>query len=125
MVFYYLRKIGIFTQVDMLHYTTSPTPLSSTNKLSLIDGTLVGLRIHSLHMYRWRTTVTYPHLCSSGKKNLRYVRSTLKFGLTFQKSSSTLLSGFSKAGCAGYPDNKCSTECFAIFCGSKFTSRVL
>jgi histone deacetylase 1/2 len=53
---------------------------------------------------------------------LRYVQGTLKVGITFQKSNSTLLSAFSDADWAGCLDDRRSTGGFAIFFGPNLIS---
>jgi hypothetical protein len=53
---------------------------------------------------------------------LRYVQGTLNVGITFQKSSSTLLSAFYDADWAGCLDDRCSTSGFAIFFGPNLIS---
>jgi histone deacetylase 1/2 len=50
------------------------------------------------------------------------VKDTLKLGITFTKSSSTLLSAFSDADWAGCPDDRKSTGGFAVFVGPNLIS---
>jgi hypothetical protein len=50
------------------------------------------------------------------------VQATLKLGITFSKTSSTFLSGFSDADWAGCIDDRRSTGGFAIFIGSNLVS---
>jgi hypothetical protein len=59
---------------------------------------------------------------TSAKRILRYVQGTLNVGLTFQRSSSTLLSAFSNADWAGCLDDHLSTGGFAIFFGPNLIS---
>jgi hypothetical protein len=59
---------------------------------------------------------------TAAKRVLCYVKGTLKVGLTFQKSSSTLLSAFSDADWAGCLDDRRSTGGFAIFFGPNLIS---
>jgi hypothetical protein len=56
------------------------------------------------------------------KRILRYVKDTAGIGITFQPSSSTLLSAFSDADWAGCPDDRRSTGGFAIFIGPNLIS---
>jgi hypothetical protein len=56
------------------------------------------------------------------KHILRYIRGTLKVGLTFQRSRSSLLSGFLDADWAGCLDDRRSTGGFAIFFGPDLIS---
>jgi histone deacetylase 1/2 len=53
---------------------------------------------------------------------MRYIKGTLKVGLTFKRSSSSLLSAFSDADWAGCPDDRKSTGGFAIFFGPNLIS---
>jgi histone deacetylase 1/2 len=134
----------LLARVGMLKCTSTPTPLSSSEKLALHDGTPLGSE-DSTH-YRsivgalQYLTLTRPDLAFSvnkicqflhapttahwtaAKRILRYVHGTLKVGLTFQKSSSTLLSGFSDADWAGCLDDRRSTGGFAIFFGPNLIS---
>jgi histone deacetylase 1/2 len=59
---------------------------------------------------------------SAVKRILRYIQDTSKIGITFIKSSSTLLSAFSDADWAGSIDDRRSTGGFAIFVGSNLVS---
>ena len=56
------------------------------------------------------------------KRIIRYVHETIKLGLTFQRSSSTLLSAFSDADWAGCLDDRRSTGGFAILLGPNLIS---
>jgi histone deacetylase 1/2 len=56
------------------------------------------------------------------KRILRYVKSTSQLGITFRKSSSTLLSAFSDADWAGCIEDRRSTGGFAIFIGPSLVS---
>jgi hypothetical protein len=109
----------LLSRVGMTNCTTCPTPLSSTDKLSLTDGAPLGAedstRYRSIVGALQYLTLTRPDLCfavnkicqflhapttthwTAAKRILRYVQGTLKVGLTFQKSPSTLLSAFSDA----------------------------
>jgi histone deacetylase 1/2 len=59
---------------------------------------------------------------SAVKHILRYIHDTLKVGITFCRSSSTLLSAFSDADWAGSLDDRRSTGGFAIFVGPNLVS---
>jgi histone deacetylase 1/2 len=59
---------------------------------------------------------------SAVKRILRYIQDTSKVGITFVRSSSTLLSAFSDADWAGSIDDRRSTGGFAIFIGSNLVS---
>lgn len=56
------------------------------------------------------------------KRILRYVRHTLSVGLTFSKSTSTLVSAFSDSDWAGCLDDRRSTGGFAVFFGPNLIS---
>jgi histone deacetylase 1/2 len=59
---------------------------------------------------------------TAAKRILRYVKDTLKLGITFIKSSSTFLSAFSDADWAGCLDDRWSIGGFAIFVGPNLVS---
>jgi histone deacetylase 1/2 len=118
--------------------------MSSTEILSLIDGNPLGS--NDVTTYRsivgalQYLTLTRPDLSYSVnkvcqflhapttthwtavKRILRYIQGTLKVGLTFQKSSSSLLSAFSDADWAGCLDDRRSTGGFAVFFGPNLIS---
>lgn len=56
------------------------------------------------------------------KRIMQYVKATLKFGLKFTKSRSMLVSAFSDADWAGYPDYRRSIGGFAVYLGSNLIS---
>jgi histone deacetylase 1/2 len=134
----------LLTRVGMAKCTTCPTPLSSTNKLSLTDGTPLGAedstQYRSIVGALQYLTLTRPDLCfavnkicqflhapttthwTAAKRILRYVQGTLKVGLPFHKSPSTLVSAFSNADWAGCLDDQRSTGGFAIFFGPNLIS---
>jgi histone deacetylase 1/2 len=122
----------------------APTPFSSTKQLSLTDGTPLGpedsTRYQNIVGALQYLTLTRPDLSYSFnkvcqylhtpttehwatvKRILRYVRNTLQVGITFTKSSSTLVSAFSYADWAGSLDDRRSTGGFAIFVGPNLVS---
>jgi histone deacetylase 1/2 len=59
---------------------------------------------------------------TTAKIILQYVKDTIILGITFHKSSSTLLSAFSDADWAGCLDDRRSTGGFAIFYGPNLIS---
>jgi histone deacetylase 1/2 len=129
----------LLTKVGMLQCTPCPTPLSVNDKLSLTDGSPLGsedsTNYRSIVGALQYLTLTRPDLSFSVnkvcqylhapttthwtavKRILRYVKGTQNVGLTFQKSSPTLLSAFSDADWAGCLDDCRSTGGFAIFFG--------
>jgi hypothetical protein len=134
----------LLAKVGMLDCKAAPTPLSPSEPLSLHDGTLLGPDDSS--QYRnivgalQYLTLTCPDLAFSVNKVcqylhapttahwtaakciLRYVKATSNLGITFRKSSSTLLSAFSDANWAGCLEDKHSTGGFAIFIGPNLVS---
>ncbi|XP_071680293.1 uncharacterized protein [Lolium perenne] len=134
----------ILTKVGMVACKPAPTPLSSSEQLSLTAGTPLGSEDSS--QYRsivgalQYLTLTRPDLSfsvnkvcqylhapttehwSAVKRILRYVKDTMKLGITFTASSSTLLSAFSDADWAGCLDDRRSTGGFAIFVGPNLVS---
>jgi histone deacetylase 1/2 len=134
----------ILTKVGMLQCTTAPTPLSSSETLSLVQGDPLGpedsTQYRSIVGALQYLTLTRPDISfsvnkvcqflhapttshwSAVKRILRYIRGTLKVGLTFRRSSSLLLSAFSDADWAGCPDDRKSTGGFAVFVGPNLIS---
>ncbi|KAK1619343.1 hypothetical protein QYE76_024860 [Lolium multiflorum] len=122
----------------------APTPLSATDSLSLVDGELLGpedsTKYRSIVGGLQYLTLTRPDISFSVnkvcqflhapttvhwkvvKRILRYVKDTAGIGITFQPSSSTLLSAFSDADWAGCPDDRRSTGGLAIFIGPNLIS---
>ena len=104
--------MDLLTRVGMHDCTSCPTPLSSTDKLSLNDGSPLGSedssRYRSIVGALQYLTLTRPDFSFSVnkvcqflhapttahwtavKRILRYIRGTHTVGLTFQKSPSTL-----------------------------------
>jgi histone deacetylase 1/2 len=134
----------ILTKVGMLQCTSSPTPLSSSESLSLIQGDPLGpddsTQYRSIVGALQYLTLTRPDISFSVnkvcqflhapttshwtavKRILRYIKGTLKTGLTFRRSSSVLLSAFLDADWVGCPDDRKSTGGFAVFFGSNLIS---
>jgi histone deacetylase 1/2 len=134
----------LVAKVGMNGCKATPTPLSSTEQLSLYDGTPLGpedsTQYRSIVGALQYLTLTRPDLAFSVnkvcqflhapttdhwtavKRILRYVFDTLKVGITFARSSSTFLSAFSDADWAGSLDDRRSTGGFAIFVGPNLVS---
>lgn len=134
----------LLDKVGMRGCKSLPTPLSSTDKLSLMEGMPLGPEgsspYRSIVGALQYPTLTRPDLSFSVnkvcqflhapttthwtavKRILRYVQDTPKIGITFRKSSSTLLSAFSDADWAGCVDDRRSTGGFAIFFGPNLVS---
>jgi histone deacetylase 1/2 len=109
----------ILQRVGMLGCKSAPTPLSSIEQLSLMDGTPLGpddnTQYRSIVGGLQYLTLTRPDLSYSVnkvcqylyvpttkhwttvKRILRYVKDSLNTGITFIKSFSTFLSAFSDA----------------------------
>ena len=114
----------------------SPTPLSSSEQLSLAESVPLspedGTKYMSLVGALQYLTLTRPDISfevnkvcqflhaptsthwTAAKRILRYVKNTLSVGLTFTKANSTLISAFSDSDWAGCLDDRRST---GGFCG--------
>ena len=134
----------LLKRVGMQDCKPSPTPLSSSEKLSLHEGEPVSLedstQYRSMIGALQYLTLTRPDLCfavnkvcqflhapttlhrTAAKRILRYVKYTVNVGLTFSRSQSTLVSAFTNADWAGSIDDKRSTGGFAIFFGPNLIS---
>ena len=133
-----LRRVG------MTDCKGAPTPMSTTDKLSLSIGEALSLDDAT----KYRSTVgalqylvlTRPDIAYSVnkvcqflhsptsvhwtavKRILRYLNLTASTGLVIRRSSSTLVSAFSDADWAGCPDDRKSTGGYAVFFGSNLIS---
>ncbi|XP_073352573.1 retrovirus-related Pol polyprotein from transposon RE1 isoform X1 [Aegilops tauschii subsp. strangulata] len=125
-------------------YKPSPTPMSSSEKLSLTEGQLLSqddsTKYRSLVGALQYLTLTRPDISfavnkvcqfvhapttvhwAAAKRIVRYVKNTANIGLNFSKSSSTLVSAFSDSDWAGCLDDRRSTGGFAIFFGPNLIS---
>jgi histone deacetylase 1/2 len=121
----------ILTCVGMANCTGMPTPLSLSEKIIAQNGDLLGpedsTKYRSLVGALQYLTYTRPDIAyavnkvcqylhapttvhwTAAKRILRYVKHTMMVGLTFMKSSSTLVSVFSDADWAGCVDDRRST----------------
>jgi histone deacetylase 1/2 len=121
-----------------------PTPLSASEKLSVAEGELLGpedsTRYRSIVGALQYLTLTRPDIAFSvnkvcqflhapttthwtaAKRILRYVSGTMGLGLSFRKSSSTLVSAFSDADWAGCVDDRRSTGGFDVYFGPNLIS---
>ena len=122
----------------------TPTPLSSSEKLSLAEGNLLSpedsTKYRSLVGALQYLTLTRPDISfvvnkvcqflhaptnvhfTAAKRIVRYVKGTMNIGLDFSKSSSNLVSAFSDSDWAGCLDDIRSTGGFAIFFGPNLIS---
>ena len=128
-----LRRAG------MLQCKTATTPMSTSELLTSVDGTLLssddateyrsvvgGLQYLTLTrpdiLYAVNRVCQYLHSPRDThwtvvKRILRYIRHTASFGLRLRSASSGLLSAFSDADWAGNPDDRRSTGGYAVFFG--------
>jgi histone deacetylase 1/2 len=136
--------LDLLDRVGLKGCKSLPTPLSSSDKLSLTEGELLGpedgTRYMSIVGALQYLTLTRPDITFSinkvcqflhapttvhwttVKRILRYVSGTISLGLTFRRSSSALVSAFSDADWAGCVDDRKSAGGFAVFFGSNLIS---
>jgi hypothetical protein len=134
----------ILTQVGMLKCKPSSTPLSTFEKISKDDGTLLGpkdsTRYRSVVGALQYLTLTRPDLAFSVnkvcqylhaltiahwtvvKRIIRYVKYSENTGLMIWKNNPLTLSAFSDADWAGCQDDRRSTGGFAVFLGRNIIS---
>nr|XP_020195890.1 uncharacterized mitochondrial protein AtMg00810-like [Aegilops tauschii subsp. strangulata] len=132
-------SLNLLRCARMLKCKTSPMPMSSTDKLSAVDGALPSpedaTEYRSIVGGLQYLTITRPDLsfavnrvCQylhaptdvhwfAVKRILRYVRLTVSFGLRLRPSSSRVLFAFSGADWAGCPDDQRSTGGHVVFLG--------
>jgi histone deacetylase 1/2 len=134
----------ILTRVGMVGCSGVATPLSSSEKITARQGKLLGpedsTKYRSIVGALQYLTLTRPDISyavnkvcqylhapttvhlTAAKRILRYVKHTITVGLTFQQSSSMLVSAFSDADWAGDVDDRRSTGGFAVFFGPNLIS---
>jgi histone deacetylase 1/2 len=134
----------LLNRVGLKGCKTLSTPLSASEKLSVTEGELLGpedsTRYRSIVGALQYLTLTRPDIAFSVnkvcqflhapttvhwtavKRILRYVSGTVSLGLTFRRSSSTLVSAFSDADWAGCVDDRRSTGGFAVYFGPNLIS---
>lgn len=120
------------------------TPLSTSEKLSINEGTVLGendaTHYRSIVGALQYLTLTRPDISFSVnkvcqflhtpttvhwaavKRILRYLKHTVDLGLKISRSSSLLVSGYSDADWAGCLDDRRSTGGFAVFLGTNLVS---
>ena len=135
---------SILQKVGMELCKPISSPLSTTEKLSVREGDLLGPEdstkyrsiVGALQYHTWtRPDLSFSvnKVCqclhsptilhwSAVKRIVRYVKGTIHLGLKIGRSKSMLVSAFSDADWAGCPDDRRSTGGFAIFLGSNFIS---
>ncbi|XP_071676767.1 uncharacterized protein [Lolium perenne] len=133
---------NLLNRVNMKICKHVDTPLSVYEKLSVVDGELLSsedsTRYRSIVGALQYITLTRPDIAFSVNKVcqflhapttvhwtavkgiLRYLRGTTALGLRLSKSLSTSVSAFSDADWAGCPDDRRSTDGFAVFFGVQF-----
>jgi hypothetical protein len=134
----------LLTRTGMRNCKGTSTPMSPTEPLKLVGGqplspedatryrSVVGaLQYLSLtrpdisfcvnRVCQFMSSPTLEHWMAV-KRILRYLTATIEMGMCITKSSSTLLSAFSDADWAGNPDDRRSTDGFAIFFGKNLIS---
>ena len=139
------KYIGdILHRANMENCNISTTPMSSAEKLTKESGSplsqddstkycsLVGA-LQYLTLTRPDISFAVNKVCqflhapttvhwTAAKCIVRYVKNTMSLGLTFTKSSSTLVSAFSDSDWAGCIDDRRSTGGFAVFFGPNLIS---
>lgn len=128
----------------MLHCKPVNTPMSNTEKLSSYKGSslnpedstkyrIVVGALQYLTLTRPDISFAVNNVCqylhsptedhwTAVKRILRYVKHTLQMGLRIERSSSSVVSGFSNADWAGCIDDRRSTGGLAIYFGSNLIS---
>jgi histone deacetylase 1/2 len=132
-------SLDLLGRAGMLECKAASTPMSSTDRLSALDGALLSSNdateyrsiVGALqHLTITRPDISYavnrvcqfvqtprePHW-SAVKRILRYVRHTAAFGLHLRPAPSGTLSAFSDADWAGSPEDRRSTGGHAVFFG--------
>uniref|UniRef100_A0A8R7Q6X9 Reverse transcriptase Ty1/copia-type domain-containing protein n=1 Tax=Triticum urartu TaxID=4572 RepID=A0A8R7Q6X9_TRIUA len=134
----------ILQRMGMTGCKPSPTPLPTSEKLSLHDGDILttddSTRYRSIVGALQYLTLTRPDIAYAVnkvcqflhapttvhwtvvKRILRYLQGTQSHGLKLCKSDSMLVSAFSDADWAGCPDDRRSTGGFAVFLGGNLVS---
>lgn len=134
----------LLKKVNMAECKPVTTPMASSEKLSLYEGTPLGPRdatnYRSVVGALQYLTLTRPDIAfavnkvcqflhspttvhwEAVKRILRYIKYCTRLGLRIHKSQSTLVSAFSDADWAGNIDDRRSTGGFAVFLGSNLVS---
>ncbi|KAK1678259.1 hypothetical protein QYE76_039107 [Lolium multiflorum] len=107
----------LIANAGLRYCKSAPTPLSSSEQLSLTDD--LAFSVNKVCQYLHAPTTEH---WTAVKRILRYVKDTVKLGITFSRSSSTFLSAFSDADWAGSLDDRRSTGGFAVFVGPNLVS---
>ncbi|XP_040996228.1 uncharacterized mitochondrial protein AtMg00810-like [Juglans microcarpa x Juglans regia] len=127
---------------NMLNAKPMTSPMAASLKLSQFDGpeftdstlfrSIVG-GLQYLSITRPDIAFSVNKVCqfmhcakvshwSAVKRILRYLKSTINYGMLFKSSSSLTLQAYTDADWAGCPDDRCSTLAFCIFLGKHLIS---
>lgn len=134
----------VLKRVGMEDCKPVSTPLSTSEKLPINEGTVLGendaTHYRSIVGALQYLTLTRPDISFSVnkvcqflhtpttvhwaavKRILRYLKHTVDLGLKISRSSSLLVSGYSDADWAGCLDDRRSTGGFAVFLGTNLVS---
>jgi histone deacetylase 1/2 len=132
-------SLDLLRRAGMLKCKTATTPMSATDKLTALGGSLLtadeATEYRSIVGGLQYLTITRPDISyavnrvcqylhaprdlhwTAVKRILRYVRLTATYGLHLQPATSGGLSAFSDADWAGSPDDRRSTGGYAVFLG--------
>jgi histone deacetylase 1/2 len=134
----------LLKKVNMTSCKPVSTPLSTSEKLSVYEGTRLGPNdatryrsivgaLQYLTLTRLDIAFSVNKVCqflhaptdihwAAVKRILRYLKGNTRIGLKIQKSNSMMISGFSDADWAGSVDDRRSTSGFANFLGANLVS---
>jgi histone deacetylase 1/2 len=133
-------SLDLLQRAGMLKCKTTTTPISTTDKITAVDGELLS----SADVTEYRSivgglqylTITRPDISyvvnrvcqylhaprdthwSTVKRIFRYIRLTVSYGLHLRPNPSGVLSAYSDADWAGSPDDRRSVGGYAVFFGS-------
>jgi hypothetical protein len=135
---------GLLQRVGMGNYKPVNYPMSTSEKLSVFEGTPLGqndsTKDRSIVGALQYFTLTRPDISfivnkvckflhapttvhwAAVKRILRYIKGSIRIGLKIRKSRSLVISGFSDADWACSLDDRRSTGGYAIFLGTNLVS---
>jgi histone deacetylase 1/2 len=133
-------SLDLLQRAGMLKCATTTTPMSTTDKITVVDGELLStanaMEYRSIVGGLQYLTITRPDISyainrvcqylhaprdthwSAVKRILCYIRLIVSYGLHIRPNPSGVLSAYSDADWAGSPDDKRSTGGYAVFFGS-------
>jgi hypothetical protein len=134
----------VLKRVGMSNCKSITTPLSTSEKLSIHEGTPLGandaINYRSVVGALQYLTLTKPDIAfpvnivcqflhapttvhwTAVKRILRYIKLSTKLGIKIRRSDSTLVSAFPEEDWVGSIDDRRSTRGFAVFLGSNLIS---